>query len=251
MARTATTGNIVWDRRLESFKGRDTARYVTTAVELARTCGACRAQLIPGEPVSLVVDIMQSSGPGGSTCLTFTDCVCHRSCSDPILTVRQTPWEPEELSPLAVRAVLTHITGGRTTVVPVLAYTFVPVVSFREDGGELTSAFVSFLLSHGFQLVMRPDYPTILQQAQPTAAHCRFTLTPAQVLRLGIGGQVLYREQLDRHADLEWIEAAARTGKVLVISGDYLHITDTSLDLHTASRQGTLVIGTIAINGAT
>jgi hypothetical protein len=205
-----------------------------------------------GEPVSLVVDISQSTAPDGSECLTFTDCVCHCGCSDPAVMVRQARWEPDELSPLAVRAVFAQKSAaGRTRAVPVPAYTLDRVVSFRENGSELISALVSLLLSRGFQLALSPDYSVILQQAQPTAANCRFTLTPQGLLRFSIDGEVLYREQLDRQNpdDAEWVEAVARSaGRILVISGDYLHITDTSLDLHPAARRGTLVIGTVALN---
>src|SRR5690349_20064407 len=49
MTRMATTGNIAWVGWLASFKGPDTAHYVTTAAGLASTCAACRTGLIPGE----------------------------------------------------------------------------------------------------------------------------------------------------------------------------------------------------------
>jgi hypothetical protein len=124
MNRLATTGNITWDGRLEDFKGSDTTHYVRTAVDLARTCGECRSELTPGGPVSLVVEIIQSTAPDGSEFLTFTDFVCHRGCSDPAVVVRQTPWEPNEMSPIAVRAVFTQkSSAGPTRAVPVLAYT--------------------------------------------------------------------------------------------------------------------------------
>ncbi|WP_307106307.1 hypothetical protein [Arthrobacter globiformis] len=49
--------------------------------------------------------------------------------------------------------------------------------------------------------------------------------------------EVLYREQLDPQNpdDAEWVGAVARSGRILVISGDHLHIADTSLELHTAA----------------
>ncbi|WP_146033129.1 hypothetical protein [Arthrobacter sp. AFG20] len=251
MNRLATTGNITWDGRLEDFKGSDTTQYVRTAVDLARTCGACPSELTPGGPVSLVVEIMQSTAPDGSEFLTFTDFVCHRWCSDPAVVVRQTPWEPHEMSPIAVRAVFTQkSSAGRTRAVPVLAYTLDQVLSFRENGSEMISALVSLLLSRGFQLAMSADYSAILQQAQPTATNCTCTLTPAGLLRFSSAGEVLYREQLNPQDadDAEWITAATAAGRILIISGDYLNITDTSLDLRTAARRGTLVIGTVPFN---
>jgi hypothetical protein len=48
---------------------------------------------------------------------------------------------------------LTHGTDtDNPGTVPVLAYTLVPIVAFREGGGELTSALVPVLLSRGFRL---------------------------------------------------------------------------------------------------
>lgn len=251
MTGMATTGNIDWDGRLESFKGKDTTHYVTTAAGLAKTCAACRGQLVPGERLSLVVDIAHCTAPDGSECLTFTDCVCHRRCSDPVLRVRQTPWAPDDVSPLAVRAVFTQKSvRGRTRIIPVLAFTLVPVITFQENGGEQTSALVSLLLSHGFALAMNPDYAAILEQAQPTATTCGMTLTPENLLLLTVNGNGLYREQLDARNpdDAEWINATAQAGQILIISGDNLHITDTALDLRLAARHGTLVTGTIPIS---
>ncbi|MFF2316561.1 hypothetical protein ACFVTE_09850 [Arthrobacter sp. NPDC058097] len=247
-----TTRNVAWDGRLQSFKGRDTANYVTTAADLAKTCASCQGLLEPDEPASLLVDITQSTAPDGTEYLTFTDALCHRRCSGPGLAVRQTPWQPDTLSPVAARVVLTQKSrGGRTRVVPVLVFTFVPVLSFREDGGELTSALVSLLLGRGFQLAMSPDYAAILEQATEAAANCRISVTPAGLLRLRIDGEVLYREQLNtgNADDAEWLQAAAQGGHILVISGDNLGITETGLDINPAARHGTLVIGTVPVSG--
>jgi hypothetical protein len=244
------TGSVAWDGRLLSFKGRDTTEYVTTAADFAKTCGACRRPLPPGAPRSLIVDITQSISPDGGEHLTFTDYVCHRQCSDPALTVQQTPWTREELYPIAARMVLAQkSTTGHTQVVPVLAYTLDQVVSFRENGGEPVSALVSLLLSHGFQLAMSPDYSAILQQARQTPAHCKFTVTPNGLLQLSIAGEILYREQLDPENadDAEWLHRAAHSGQILVISGDNLDIRNTSLDLRTAAKHGTLVIGDVSL----
>lgn len=56
------------------------------------------------------------------------------------------------------------------------------------------------------------------------------------------------REQLhpERTDDAEWLRAA-RTGRVLVIGGDNLVITPTSLDIAAAARLGTLAIGTVSV----
>jgi hypothetical protein len=96
---------------------------------------------------------------------------------------------------------------------------------------------------------MSPDYSTILQQARQTPAHCKFTATPNGLLQLSIAGEILYREQLDSENadDAEWLHIAAHSGRILVISGDNLDITNTSLDLHTAANHGALVIGAVSL----
>jgi hypothetical protein len=248
-----TTSNVAWDQRLESFKGRDTAQYVTTSAGLATSCAACRSPFAADEPVSLLVDITQSAAPDGTEYLTFTDAICHRLCSEPSLTIRQVPWRPDILTPVAARMVLSQKSApGKTRAVPVLAYTLTPVLSFRERGGELTSALVPLLLGQGFQLAFSPDYPDILQQTRPVEAGCSFTLTAQGLLRLSIETEILYRERLDpRNADdAEWRKAAAQGGRVLLIGGDYLEISDTDLDLRAAARHGTLVTGMVSIIGA-
>lgn len=244
------TGSVAWDGRLVSFKGRDTAQYVTSAADFAKTCGACRRPLAAGDPRSLIVEITQSISPDGGEYLTFTDYVCHRQCSAPALTVQQTPWTPDELHPVAARVVFAQKSAaGRMRVVPVLAYTLDEVVSFQEDGGEPVSALVSLLLTHGFQLAMSPDCSNILEQARQTPAHCQFTVTPKGLLQLSITGETLYRERLDpdNDDDAEWLHIAAHSGQILVISGDNLEIASTGLDLRTAAKQGTLVIGTVPL----
>jgi hypothetical protein len=241
---------VAWDERLKSFKGRDATQYVITSAELAKTCGACREPLTPGDHLSLLVHITQSSAPDGSEYLTFTDVVCHRRCSDPVVTVEQTEWQPDTLAPVAARVVLEQRSGtGQSRVVPALAYTLVPVLTFREKGGDLTSALVASLLSEGFQLAMSANYSDLLDQARDACPGCRFTINTQGVLQLNMSGQVLYREQLQpqSHNDVEWIQATADAGHVLLISGDNLDITDTGLDISTAARQGTLVIGTVPV----
>lgn len=245
------TRNVAWDGRLESFKGRDTTQYVTTAAAIATTCALCRGPLQPDEPLSLSVDITESTAPNGTEYVTFTDYVCHRQCSEPDLTVHRAPWRPADLTPLAARIILTQEgtgPGGTGTVVAALAYTLVPVVAFREAGGELASALVSILLSHGFQLAMSPGYTDILDQATEVEDSCSLTATGAGFLTLNVGGETIYAEQLDADdpEDAEWLGAAG-SGSVLIISGDNLVITDTRLDVDAAAQLGTLVIGVVPV----
>ncbi|PNH85651.1 hypothetical protein [Arthrobacter sp. AFG20] len=243
------TRNVAWDRRLESFKGRDTTQYVLTAASMARTCAARRGTLETGEPLSLLVNVTESTAPDGTSYVTFTDCVCHRRCSDPGLSVQHSQWAPNKLTPMAARMVLPRQSGdGQEHPVPVLAYTLVPVVAFRENDGDLTSALVSILLFHGFQLAMSPDFGDILEDAVETSASCSFAVTPQGLITLSIGDRTLFGEQLhqDEPNDALWLKAA-RGGHVLVISGDNLIITTNGLDIRHAAAQGTLVIGTVPV----
>lgn len=244
------TRNVAWDRRLESFKGRDTTQYVLTAASMASACANCRAPLESGEPLSLLVNVTESTAPDGTIYVTFTDCVCHRRCSGPGLSFQRCQWAPNELTPMAVRMVLTRQSGnGEERLVPVLVYTLVPVVAFRENDGDLISALVSIMLSHGFQLAMSPDFTSILEDAVETPASCSFAVTPQGLITFSIGGRILFGEQLhpDKPDDALWLEAA-RGGHVLVISGDNLIITTNSLDIRHAAAQGTLVIGTVPVH---
>jgi hypothetical protein len=245
------TRNVAWDSRLESFKGRDTTHYVSSAAAIATTCLACRHPLQPNEPLSLSVDITESTTADGTEYVTFHDYVCHRHCSAPGLTVHTASWRPADLTPLAARLVLTQTAGAGNPgiVVPALAYTLVPVVSFREPGGELTSALVSILLSHGFQLALSPDYTAILEQAADVAASCRLSATRAGLVTVDIGGETIYSEQLDpmKPDDAQWLEHAAAQGSILVIAGDNLVITDRVLDADPAAVLGTLVIGKVSV----
>ncbi|MBT2554917.1 hypothetical protein [Arthrobacter sp. ISL-5] len=245
------TRNVAWDEDLASFKGRDTTHYVITAAAIATTCAACYRRLQPDEPLSLSVDIIESTAPDGTEYVTFTDYVFHRQCSEPGLTVGRAPWKPADLTPRAARMVLTQepLPGSPGTVVAALAYTLTPVVSFRERDGELTSALVSILLSHGFQLAMSPEYTDILQQAAEVEVEdgCCVAVTGA-VLTVTVGGETIYSEQLNlkNPDDAQWLEAAGK-GSALLIAGDNLVITDTMLDMSAAAHLGTLVIGYVPI----
>ena len=67
------TRNVACDARLESFKGSGTTRYVTTAAAIATQCAVCRGPLQPDEPLSLSVDITESTaGTGRSTSRSVT-----------------------------------------------------------------------------------------------------------------------------------------------------------------------------------
>ena len=201
--------------------------------------------------MSLLVNVTQSTAPDGTEYLAFTDGVCHRRCSEPDLTVQHTPWQPDALTPVAARIVLTHASGsGGTRTVPALAaYTLVPVVKFpgKRRGADLSPGH-SPAGSHGFQLALSPDYDDMLEQAGPPAEDCGFTVTPEGLILLTISGETLYSEQLDpgNPDDGHWLQAA-RTGFVLVISGDNLDISGTNLDIHTAAQQGTLVVGAVPV----
>jgi hypothetical protein len=244
------TRNVAWDERLETFKGRDTTHYVTTAAAIATVCAVCGGLLQPNEPLSLSVDITESTAPDGTEYVMFRDYVCHRQCSAPGLTMHESPWRPPNLTPLAARLILLQRPGpgNRRITVPALAYTLVPVVSFREPGGELTSALVSMLLSYGFQLALSPDYTDILEQAAKVEGNCSMSVTHAGLVTLQVGGETVYSEQLDlmKPDDAEWLKEAGQ-GSVLVIAGDNLVITESTLDLAAAAALGTLVIGRVAI----
>lgn len=243
------THNVAWDGRLESFKGRDTVGYVATAAAIATTCSLCRRPLRAEEPLSLIVDITESTAPDGTQYLTFSDWVCHRQCREPTVTVHDSPYNPEDLTPLAARVILIDRSGGGPPrAVPVLAYTLVPVVSFRENGGELTSALVALLLSHGFQLAMSGDFSDILDQTRQTGDSCSFTVSHGGLITLDVGGETMYREQLDPESpdDAEWLQATTGGG-VLVIGGDNMVITESSLDINTAAHLGTLVTGVVTV----
>jgi hypothetical protein len=151
----------------------------------------------------------------------FSDSVCHRQCSEPGLSVRRADWRPADLTPLAARMVLTQEAdaGSPATTVAALAYTLVPVVAVREAGGELTSALVSILLSHGFQLAMDPEYSEILDQAAEVEDSCALAVTGAGFLTLNIGGETIFAEQLnpENPDDAEWLQSAGN-GSVLIIS---------------------------------
>ncbi|MFF2032620.1 hypothetical protein [Arthrobacter sp. NPDC058192] len=248
------THNVDWDGRLESFRGRDTPLYVKAAAAVATACALCGQPLQPGEPLSLSVEIIESTAPNGTEHVIFSDSVCHRHCREPDLAVRRAVWAPTRLTPTAAHITFTREPGAASPGVSVaaLAYTLAPVVEFREADGELTSALVSLLLSNGFQLAMDPAYTEMLNHARELGDGCSLTVTGAAFLTLNIGGETVYAEQLnpETRANARWMEAA-RKGNVLVISGDNLVITEHGLDVAAAAQLGTLVIGFVPFRNLT
>lgn len=243
------TDNVAWDGRLESFKGGDTAYYVTKAAALATQCTFCRRPFEPGDLLSLSVDVIESTAPDGTEYVTFSDFVSHLKCSEPDLTVRRTVWRPTVLVPFAARVILSQeaADAGRPGAVAALAYTLVPTLTFREPGGELTSALVSTLLSHGFELALSPEFTQLLALAGEVEESA-LTISDEGLVTITVGQETLYAEQLNTQnpGDAQWLEAA-RDGRVLVMAGDNLIITETRLDVHAAARLGTLVIGYVPI----
>jgi hypothetical protein len=241
------TGNVAWDGRLEAYKGRDTTHYVTAAAAVARVCAVCGEPVRRGEPLSLIVEISESTAPDGSEKLIFVDCVCHRRCGGPAVAVCQSEWGPEEVVPIAARVLLTLEDGGATRTVPVLAFTLYPTLTFRENGGEQTSALVSVLLTHGFRLALSARFIDIVERADDVHDSCSITLDRQGRICLTLDGQPFCRETLDPEDrdDAVWLEAARRDA-VLVISGDNLLISNTELDITEAARMGTLVTGLVS-----
>ena len=243
-----TTGNVAWDGRLEAFKGRDTAQYIESVLAAARRCAACRLPLGPGAALSLTVDITEGHDVEGTlVSLTFDPAVCHLQCQEPGLRVHQATRITGHLGSVGARLVLT---GGRTrrTSIPVLAYTLVPSLVLGKPGGEMTSALVSALLNHGFQMSFTASYGEIIQQAAPALDTCTCTVADGGAVQLHVDGTLMHSQQLDRTdpGDAAWLKSA-RAGHVLVISGDNLIFSDTDMELTAAACLGTLVTGIVPV----
>ncbi|MDQ0867399.1 hypothetical protein [Arthrobacter globiformis] len=239
------TNNVAWDRRLEAFKGRDTAQYIATVIALASRCTACQLPLGPGAALSLSVDITEGRDLDGIICLTFDHSICHLQCQEPGLTIREAAGVAADPASVGARLILaSRGTSGRD--VAVLAYTLVPNMVFGEPGGEMTSVLVSALLNHGFQLSFNASYTEILRQAVPVRDTCTCAVAASGTVQLHVDGVLMHSQQLDTRCpdDAAWLEAA-RAGRVLVISGDNLMFTETALQLNAAARLGTLVTGTV------
>lgn len=243
------TSNVAWDARLETFKGRDTTEFVALLGAAATACAACGQAFQPQERLSLAVDITEGRDGDGIEYLTMDTCICHRRCREPGLTLRTAVGLPDELRTRGARLLLGPEDSPGIGAVPVLAYTLVPVLTFREPGGELTSALVSVLLSHGFRLTLDTDYAEILRQVREVHESVRCTVTDQGLVTLLINEEPMYARQLHPAAagDAAWLQAATREGKVLVISGDYLAITGAGLNLRAAAALGALVTGTVPV----
>lgn len=236
--------NVAWDVRLKAFKGRDTAHYIETVKAAASRCGACRLPLGPGAVLSLSVIITESRSSEGASSLTFDPVLCHLQCQEPGLTVREELGAVAKVTSIGARLVLSG--AGPEEDIPVLAYTLVPNVVIGEPGAEKTSALVSVLLNHGFQMSFSASYSDILQRAAPARNTCTCTVADGGTVQLHVDGLLMCSQQLDRrnYLDAVWLQAAG-AGRVLVISGDNLRFTETDLELTAAARLGTLVTGIV------
>jgi hypothetical protein len=241
------TNNVAWDGRLNFFKGPDSSHYVRSAASTATSCFTCGQSLVPGEPLSMSVEVSEGNGPNGSEYRTFDCCVCHRACCVPGLTVRESTGMPEELKSVAAMMTLHYEdTAGRQTL-PVLVFTLLPNLTFGVPGGEFTSVLVSALLAQGFQLATNGVLESILQEAEDVRAETYVTLRQG-LLVLHVGGEAMYSRHLDpaEPSASAWL-AAAGCGRVLVIGGDHLLFTQAGVQLSGAAALGTLAIGTVLV----
>lgn len=240
-----TISNVAWDGRLQAYKGRDTAHYIETVKAAASRCGACLLPLGPGAALSLTVIITECCNLEGQSCLTFDSVMCHLQCQEPGLTVREELGVVEKVTSISARLVLSGSGPGQKDI-PVLAYTLLPNVVIGEPGREKTSALVSVLLNHGFQMSFSASYSDILQRAVPARNTCTCTMAGGGLVQLHIDGLLMCSQQLDSRnsVDAGWLHAAG-AGQVLVISGDNLRFSDTDLELAAAARLGTLVTGIV------
>jgi hypothetical protein len=243
------TSNVAWDRRLEAFKGRDTAHYIEMVKAAASRCAACRLPLSPGADLSLTVHITESCDPGGRSSLTFEPFVSHLQCQEPGLSVREAMGVVENVTSIGARLILGGGMVGAEDI-PVLAYTLVPNIVIGETGREMTSALVSVLLHHGFQLSFSPSYTDILHGAVPARNTCTCTMGDDGVVQLHVDGVLMCSQKLDRNDanDARWLQTAG-AGRVLVISGDNMTLTETDLELTAAAQLGTLVTGIVPAFG--
>ena len=242
------TGKVVWDARLETFKGRDTTQYIESVLATVSRCAACRLPLGPGSDLSLTVDITEGRDRVGMACLIFDPAVYHLQCRQPGLRVRQaTDFIGNNLMSVGARMVL-HGGGSGQTKIPVLAYTLVPGLVFGKPGGGMTSALVSALLNHGFRMSLSDCYGEIVRQARPVRDTCFCTLDGGGTVELHVDGALMHSQQLDRRDpdDAMWLEGA-RAGYVLAISGDNLLFDRTGVELSAAARLGTLVTGAVPV----
>jgi hypothetical protein len=241
------TSNVAWDTRLETFKGRDTAQYIDTVMAMASRCAACRLPLGPGAAVSLTVDITESHDLEGMVSLAFDPAVYHLQCQEPALRLHQSAGFDSDLTSVGARLVLAGGAGGGRSI-PVLAYTLTPSLVFGAPGGEMTSALVSALLNHGFQMSLTGSYGEIVRRSVPARDTCTCSVSDGGAIALHVDGELMHSQQLDQTevGDALWLEGTT-AGHVLVISGDNLVFTDSGLELGVAARLGTLVTGIVPV----
>ncbi|MFE4541104.1 hypothetical protein [Arthrobacter sp. NPDC056727] len=247
---SATSSSVEWDPGLESFKGRSTTTYAAAAAAAATECASCHMPVTARTPLSLSVDVTGGRQRDGIEYFSFEPQVCHRVCRAPALTFTEGKSSPVEFTPQAVRLILENPADGTTTAA--LAFTYLPMLSFREPGGELTSALVTALLRQGFQLAMSADVGEILRGSGPTAENVTCPVTEEGLLQLRAGPATMYHEQLDPADpdDAAWL-GVARNGTVLVIGGDNLTFNHAGPDLDTAAQLGTLAAGMVPVNAST
>lgn len=238
------SSSVEWDPGLEAFKGRSTITYAAAAAAAATECASCHMPVTVRTPLSLSVDITGGRQADGIEYFSFEPEICHRVCRPPALTFTEGHSSPVEFTPQAARLILENSAVGTTTAA--LVFTYLPMLSFREPGGELTSALVTALLCKDFQLAMSADVGEIVRDSGPTAGDVMCLVTDEGMLTLRAGQATMYREQLDPadEDDAAWL-GAARTGAVLVIGGDNLTFNSTGPDLDTATQLGTLAAGLV------
>lgn len=96
---------------------------------------------------------------------------------------------------------------------------------------------------------MRPNKLRSVTSRLDVHNSVRCTVTEQGLVSLLINGDQMYARQLNPAAagDAAWLQAATREGNVLVISGDYLQITGTGLNIGAAAALGTLVTGNVPV----
>ncbi|MEE2523854.1 hypothetical protein V1639_14775 [Pseudarthrobacter sp. J75] len=112
--------------------------------------------------MSLMVFITEGCDLEGISSLTFDPAVCHLQCQAPGLSAREAVEVVEDVTSVGARMVLSGGGLGKTDIA-VLAYTLMPNVVVGEPRGEMTSALVSVLLKHGFEMSFSASYSEILQ----------------------------------------------------------------------------------------
>lgn len=244
------TENVHWDERLEAFKGVDTTLFVTAAAARAKKCADCQKSLEPGATLSLIVDIQQGQDFEETRYRHYDTYVCHRECQAPDVALREVPQlgVPEEVDNFGTRFVVGLQTTFGVSTTACLAYTLLSNITIREEGRERQSAALASLFSQGFQLSTTAEYADIITHARDVKASYTCTLSPHGLVTLQIDGTAVYTLQLDPsdNDDALWLNTARTTGKILVLSGEHLHITETELDIEAAAKLGSLVVGYVA-----